>query len=142
MKILLGFILTALLASALPAQPDTLHLSLKEAVALARRDAPGVQIAKTAFSNNYWRYQAFLANYNMNADASVAENQLNLQASAERLRNFLGIQRAVYFQLTSPGELPGFEVDAERALQYARAHRSETIALACSAIRSASHGST
>ena len=78
----------------------------------------------------------------MNADASVAENQLNLQASAERLRNFLGIQRAVYFQLTSPGELPGFEVDAERALQYARAHRSETIALACSAIRSASHGST
>lgn len=63
----------------------------------------------------------------MNADASVAENQLNLQTSIERLRNFLGIRRAVYFQLFPPDDLPGFYINPEQALQYARAHRSETI---------------
>ena len=304
MKKTFFFVLATLLISTAQAQTDTLSISLKEAVALAQRDAPDVQIAGTALSNNYWRYQSFLANYKpqitfgstlpnlnrsieavtqpdgsdvfinrslmrnslnisleqdialtggsifattslqridlfatganprsvsylstpfaigfqqplfafnglkwdkriqplayeeaqrgysedmenvayesaqlffevlvaqlnleaarrdkidadtllaisrgrfevgriaetellqielnaMNADASVAENQLNLQTSAERLRNFLGIQRAVYFQLLPPDELPGFNIDAELALQYARANRSEAIA--------------
>ncbi|MCB0547834.1 MAG: TolC family protein [Phaeodactylibacter sp.] len=303
MKIPLCFVLTILFFSHSGAQVDTIRISLKEAVELAQRDAPDVQIANTAFSNNYWRYQAFLANYRpqinfgstlpnlnrsieaitqpdgsdvfinrslmrnsvnisleqdialtggsifattslqridlfatgnnpgsvsylstpfaigfqqplfafnalkwdkqiqplayeeaqrgysedmenaayqaaqlffdvlvsqlnleaarrdkidadtllgisrgrfevgriaetellqielnaMNADASVAENQLNLQTSAERLRNFLGIQRAVYFELEPPEILPAFDINAEQALQYARAHRSETI---------------
>lgn len=304
MRTFLCLIFSALTFSYSQAQADTLRLSLKDAVALAQSDAPDVQIANTALSNNYWRYQAFLANYKprinfgstlpnlnrsieaitqpdgtdvfinrslmrnslnisleqdiaftggsifassslqridlfatgsnpgsvsylstpfaigfqqplfafnalkwdkrieplayeeaqrgysedmenaayqsaqlffevlvaqlnleaanrdkidadtllaisrgryevgriaetellqielnaMNADASVAENQLNLQTSAERLRNFLGIQRAVYFQLQPPDELPGFDIDAEKALEYARAHRSETVA--------------
>ena len=304
MKKIFSFILAVLLFGTAQAQADTLSISLKDAVALAKSDAPDVQIAGTALSNNYWRYQSFLANYKpqinfgstlpnlnrsieavtqpdgsdvfinrslmrnslnisleqdialtggsifatsslqridlfstgnnpgsvsylstpfaigfqqplfafnglkwdkriqplayeeaqrgysedmenvayeaaqlffevlvaqlnleaarrdkidadtllaisrgrfevgriaetellqielngMNADASVAENQLNLQTSAERLRNFLGIQRAVYFQLLPPDELPGFNIDAELALQYARANRSEAIA--------------
>ncbi|MCB0557650.1 MAG: TolC family protein [Lewinellaceae bacterium] len=304
MKKIFSFILAVLLFGTAQAQADTLSISLKDAVALAQSDAPDVQIAGTALSNNYWRYQSFLANYKpqinfgstlpnlnrsieavtqpdgsdvfinrslmrnslnisleqdialtggsifatsslqridlfstgnnpgsvsylstpfaigfqqplfafnglkwdkriqplayeeaqrgysedmenvayeaaqlffevlvaqlnleaarrdkidadtllaisrgrfevgriaetellqielngMNADASVAENQLNLQTSAERLRNFLGIQRAVYFQLLPPDELPGFNIDAELALQYARANRSEAIA--------------
>lgn len=304
MRILLSTIFSALFFYSLSAQADTLRLSLKEAVALAQDDAPDVQIAYTALSNNYWRYQAFLANYrpqinfgstlpnlnrsieavtqpdgrdifinrslmrnsvnisleqditltggsvfattslqridlfatgnnpgavsylstplaigfqqpifafnalkwdkriqplafeeaersysedmegvayqasvlffevlvaqlnleaaqrdkadadtlltiskgrfdagriaetellqielnSMNADASVAENQLNLQTSTERLRNFLGIRHPVHFQLIPPVELPVFEIDAGLALEYARANRSEAIA--------------
>lgn len=303
MKNTLFFVFAFLWLNTSPAQVDTLRISLEDAVALAQSDAPDVQIANTALSNNYWRYQAFLANYRpqitfgstlpnlnrsieaitqpdgsdvfinrslmrnsmnisleqdialtggsifatsslqridlfaggnnpgsvsylstpfaigfqqplfafnalkwdkriqplayeeaqrgysedmenaaynaaqlffevlvsqlnleaarrdkidadtllgisrgryevgriaetellqielnaMNADASLAENQLNLQTSTERLRNFLGIRRAVYFQLLPPGELPGFDIDAGLALRYARAHRSETI---------------
>ncbi|MCB9276026.1 MAG: TolC family protein [Lewinellaceae bacterium] len=63
----------------------------------------------------------------MNADASVAESQLNLQTSTERLRNFLGIRRAVYFELDPPSSLPGFDINPEQAIQYARMNRSENI---------------
>ncbi|MCB0632483.1 MAG: TolC family protein [Saprospiraceae bacterium] len=45
------------------AQRDTLHLSLDQTVLLAQSDAPDVQITQTAFSNDYWRYKSYLANY-------------------------------------------------------------------------------
>lgn len=63
----------------------------------------------------------------MNADAYLAESQLNLQTSAERLRNFLGIGQAVFFELDTPAEIPAFDINPEQALQYARMNRSQTI---------------
>ncbi len=45
------------------AQVDTLFLDLKGTINLAQSDAPDVLIAKTAFKNDYWRYQSFLADY-------------------------------------------------------------------------------
>lgn len=63
----------------------------------------------------------------MNADADVAENIVNMQTSTEELRNFLGIQRAVFFDLVPPYEIPEFAVNVEEALQYAFKNRSEMI---------------
>lgn len=42
---------------------DTIPLSLSQAVEISHSDAPDVAIARTIYSNNYWRYQSFLANY-------------------------------------------------------------------------------
>lgn len=44
-------------------QVDTLYLDLKGTIRLAQSDAPDVLIAKTAFKNDFWRYQSFLADY-------------------------------------------------------------------------------
>jgi len=49
----------------LNAQTKTLNLSLSEVVTLAQSDAPDVLIANTRLNNSYWRYQSFLANYNL-----------------------------------------------------------------------------
>ncbi|MEZ5044190.1 MAG: TolC family protein [Saprospiraceae bacterium] len=65
----------------------------------------------------------------MNANADLAESQLNLQTSTEELRNFLGIQQAVAFKLDPPYQIPIFQIDGETALQYARQNRSNIIAL-------------
>ncbi|MEQ8705001.1 MAG: TolC family protein [Phaeodactylibacter sp.] len=63
----------------------------------------------------------------MNADASLASSMLDLQTSTEALRNFLGIQEAVYFEPATPGRIPVFDIDADRALSLARQNRSESI---------------
>lgn len=63
----------------------------------------------------------------MTADADYARAVLNLQTSTESLRNFLGISKAVDFALVAPTELPNFQIDAEKALQYANTYRSKTI---------------
>jgi outer membrane protein TolC len=63
----------------------------------------------------------------MNSNADLAAQTLNLQTSTERLRDFLGIQRAVYFKLIPPDEIPDFYVDAVKALDFAVKNRSETI---------------
>lgn len=60
----------------------------------------------------------------MNADVSVAESTLNLQSATESLRNFLSINEAVAFSLSVPDSLPRFEVDANLALERAKAARS------------------
>lgn len=62
----------------------------------------------------------------MNANADLAQNTLELQTSSEFLRNFLGIEQAVFFQLTAPSQIPIFRVDPEGALNYARQNRRET----------------
>jgi len=62
-----------------------------------------------------------------NADAALAAATLNLQLSTEELRNFLGIEQAVSFQLITPSEIPSFIIDAERALDFALRNRSEVI---------------
>jgi len=63
----------------------------------------------------------------MNADADLAAQTLNLQTSTERLRDFLGIRQAVYFKLIPPDDIPGFFIDADKALNFALRNRSETV---------------
>ncbi len=63
-----------------------------------------------------------------NAENALAQAMLNLQSSTEQLRNFLGIQRAVRFEMIPPTEIPAFVVDTERALQFALQNRSEIVA--------------
>ena len=64
----------------------------------------------------------------MNADVALAQNSLNLQTSTEQLRNYLGINRAVVFELEPPYKLPTFLIDDKKALEYAQKYRSETLA--------------
>jgi len=63
-----------------------------------------------------------------NAENALAQATLNLQSSTEQLRNFLGIQEVVRFEMIAPTEIPDFIVEADRALQFALRNRSETIA--------------
>ncbi|MFT7605224.1 MAG: outer membrane protein [Saprospiraceae bacterium] len=64
----------------------------------------------------------------MNADADLATARLSFQTNTERLRNFLGIEKAVIFDLIPPTEIPAFLIDEIRALQYAEKYRSASIA--------------
>jgi outer membrane protein len=64
----------------------------------------------------------------MNSDASLAKATLDLQASTENLRNFLGIKNAVDFDLIPPTSIPDFNIDVDKALKYALMNRSEIIA--------------
>ncbi|GJM32986.1 MAG: membrane protein [Saprospiraceae bacterium] len=63
----------------------------------------------------------------MDAEADLAQSMLNLQTSTERLRDFLGIQGVVNFKMIPPSEIPEFMVDAEKALDFARRYRSESV---------------
>ena len=63
----------------------------------------------------------------MNADAAVQQANLDLQTSTENLRNFLGIKNVVTFNLSPPTTIPDFTIDANKALEYAKAHRSEMV---------------
>lgn len=60
----------------LKAQQDTLTVGLFEVIDLAHSDAPNVQIAKTFFNNNYWRFQLVMADY---------RPQINLSATTPDL---------------------------------------------------------
>ncbi len=64
-----------------------------------------------------------------NAENSLAQSTLNLQSSIEQLRNFLGIQRTVTFEMVPPTDIPNFEVDPNKALQYALQNRSLIVSL-------------
>ncbi len=64
----------------------------------------------------------------MNANANLAQSELNVQRSTEQLRNFLGIKRAVAFRLTPPDDIPDFQIDVDKALEYARDNRSQILA--------------
>jgi outer membrane protein len=63
----------------------------------------------------------------MNAAAAVAQATLDVQSSTEDLRNFLGITDAVIFNLIPPTEIPDFQIDVNKALEYALNNRSEII---------------
>lgn len=64
----------------------------------------------------------------MNADADLAQARLSFQTNTERLRNFLGIEKEVLFDLVPPTEIPPVMIDETLALQYAKKYRSESIA--------------
>lgn len=61
-----------------------------------------------------------------NADTEVATELLNYQSANERLRTFIGIKDNVEFNLLDPEILQDYDIDAARALDYARKHRSQT----------------
>lgn len=61
-----------------------------------------------------------------NAKGTVARNKLNVQNKIENLRDFLGIQTEVDFDLKTPLPLTIFTVDKEKALEYALKNRSIT----------------
>ena len=63
--------------SAVSGQADTLHVDLSQVIALAIDRAPDVQIAKTALSNNFWRYQSFLADYRPQIDLTATFPNFN-----------------------------------------------------------------
>ena len=63
----------------------------------------------------------------LNADANVAQAGLNVTMNTERLRNHLGIQEAVIFDLETPTDIPTFLVDSETALKFARMNRSNSV---------------
>ncbi len=63
----------------------------------------------------------------MNADADYARATLNFQTSTEQLRNFLGIKDVVQFDLVPPTDIPDFTIDAQKALEFAKQNRSETL---------------
>ncbi|MBK9014795.1 MAG: TolC family protein [Saprospiraceae bacterium] len=63
----------------------------------------------------------------MNADAAVQQALLDLQSGTERLRNFLGVRKAVFFKMEAPEAIPAFTVKPEEALQYASQFRSDVI---------------
>lgn len=63
----------------------------------------------------------------MNADAAVAGSQLSMQTGTEALRNYLGLEQALYFEPYTPDEIPVFDIDADLALELARRYRRESV---------------
>lgn len=63
----------------------------------------------------------------MNANAAEQRALLDLQSGTERLRNFLGLKKAVFFKMLAPENIPNFVVDADEALKYATLYRSDII---------------
>ena len=63
----------------------------------------------------------------MGADAALSQSTLDLQQSTENLRNFLGIKNQVDFNLVPPIEIPDFDIDADKALEYALKNRSDIL---------------
>ncbi|RLD19888.1 MAG: hypothetical protein DRI69_07390 [Bacteroidetes bacterium] len=63
----------------------------------------------------------------MQAEARLAGAQLNMQTNSERLRDFLGIQQIITFDLVPPYDLPDIAVEPQEALTYAMQNRSNVI---------------
>ena len=61
-----------------------------------------------------------------NANGTVARNRLSVQNKVEAMRDFLGIQTVVDFDLDPPTALTLFEIDKDKALEYALKNRSIT----------------
>jgi outer membrane protein TolC len=61
-----------------------------------------------------------------NAKGTVAQLSLNVQNKIESLRDFLGIQKAVNFDLQTPSPITVYTIDKKKALQYALKNRSIT----------------
>jgi outer membrane protein len=63
----------------------------------------------------------------MNAGAAVQRALLALQTGNERLRNFLGLKKSVFFKLETPENIPNITIQTSDALQYATQNRSDVI---------------
>lgn len=63
----------------------------------------------------------------MNTDVELSQASLDVSTANEKLRNFLGIQKSIYFDLYTPNDLPNLTIDPAQAIEYARLNRSEFI---------------
>lgn len=61
-----------------------------------------------------------------NAVATVNSLELEVQNKNESLRNYLGIQEEVIFELESPENIPEYNIDLQKALAEAEINRSQT----------------
>lgn len=79
------------------AQRDTLRLSLEETILLAQSDAPDVQITRTAFSNDYWRFKSYQANYRplISLDATLPNLIRSIEAVPQNDGSELFISRSL-----------------------------------------------
>lgn len=75
----------------------------------------------------------------MNTDVSVAQAKLQVSTANERLRNYLGVQRSINFEVTAPAEIPEFIITPDEAIDYARRHRSEFINQSINKLRAESN---
>lgn len=106
------------------AQSDTLKLDLTQVVSLAVDRAPDVQIAKTALSNNYWRYQSFLADYRPQIDLDATFPNFNrsiepitLPDGSDRFVNRSLMSNSVGLSLQQGITLTGGRIFANTGLQ-------------------------
>lgn len=117
-------LLAWILAEGLAAQSDTLRLNLPQAIDLAINRAPDVQIAKTALSNNYWRYQSFLADYRPQIDLEATFPNFNrsiepitLPDGSDRFVNRSLMSNSLGFSLSQGITLTGGRIFARTGLQ-------------------------
>ena len=61
-----------------------------------------------------------------NAKGNVAQLNLNVQNKIESLRDFLGIQKVVTFDLRTPSPITVYSIEKDKALEYALKNRSIT----------------
>ena len=60
----------------------------------------------------------------MNTDVDLSQAGLDVSTANEKLRNFLGIQKSISFELITPNDLPDLHIDPNQAIEYARQNRS------------------
>ncbi len=63
----------------------------------------------------------------MQAETRLAAAQLQMQTTAEQLRDFLDLQGEIQFELIPPYTLPDIIIDEEKALAYAMVNRSNVV---------------
>ncbi len=59
------------------------------------------------------------------ATSNAQQAQLDVQTRSLELRNYIGLTDDVKLELVPPAEAPGFEIDYEEALEYAKNNRAE-----------------
>ncbi len=76
---------------------NTTQLSLPDVIELSYSDAPDALLAKTRLSNNYWRYQSFLADYKpqMNLDGTLPSLNRSIQEVIQPDGSSIFIQRSL-----------------------------------------------
>ena len=91
---------------------EVMKVSLDDIIALAQKQAPSVQLAKTKLSNNYWRYQSTLANYK---PQMVLDGQIpNLQRSS--FQTTLPTGQQSFIRQASLGSSLGLQLRQDLAL--------------------------
>ena len=61
-----------------------------------------------------------------NAGGAVSRLELSVQNKTEALRDFLGLSNEVVFEFSPPAPITIYSIDPQKALAYAREHRSQT----------------
>jgi len=65
----------------------------------------------------------------LNSTDNLAKSKLDLEVKKARLRTFLGYTDNIDFKLITSKEVPGFDVDAERALLYATDNNPQMLSM-------------